>query len=89
VPHPGNGYVDDALAWLVARERDEKTRLALARLPAGQAEILTLKYGERWTYRQISERLGISEKAVDARLARARERLRQELIALGISEKDR
>jgi RNA polymerase sigma-70 factor (ECF subfamily) len=88
-PHLGNGYVDDALAWLVALERDERTRQALARLAGGQAEILMLKYGERWSYRQIAERLGISEKAVDARLTRARDRLRQELIALGISEEDR
>jgi RNA polymerase sigma factor (sigma-70 family) len=88
-PHLGNGYVDDALAWLVARERDEKTRQALEKLAGGQAEILMLKYGERWSYRQIAERLGISEKAVDARLIRARERLRQELLELGISEDDR
>ncbi len=88
-PHLGNGYVDDALAWLVARERDERTRQALARLAGAQIEILMLKYGERWSYRQIAERLGISEKAVDARLTRARERLRQELIELGISEEDR
>lgn len=87
--HLGNGYVADALAWLVASERDETTRQALTRLPGGQAEILMLKYGERWSYRQIAERLGISEKAVDARLTRARERLRQELIELGISEEDR
>jgi RNA polymerase sigma factor (sigma-70 family) len=42
------------------------------------------KYGERWSYRQIAERLGITEKAVDARLTRARARLRSELIASGI-----
>ena len=88
-PHLGNGYVDDALAWLVARERDERMRQAVARLAGAQVEILMLKYGERWSYRQIAERLGISEKAVDARLTRARERLRQELMALGISEDDR
>jgi RNA polymerase sigma-70 factor (ECF subfamily) len=88
-PNLGNGYVSDALAWLVARERDEKTRQALANLGGGQAEILMLKYGERWSYRQIAERLGISEQAVDARLSRARARLRQELTEMGISENDR
>ena len=80
----GNGYAEDALAWLVDRERHERTRQALARLPAGDAEILSLKYGERWTYRQIAERLGISEKAADARLLRARGRLRRQLLELGI-----
>jgi RNA polymerase sigma-70 factor (ECF subfamily) len=84
----GNGYADDALAWLVRKERDEQTRAAVARLAGADVEILLLKYGERWTYRQISERLGITEKAVDARLARARQRLREQLIALGIDSNE-
>ena len=88
-PNLGNGYAESALAWLVARERHERTQEALARLAGGDAEILMLKYGERWSYRQIAERLGITEKAVDARLMRARGRLRRELAALGIHEDDR
>lgn len=84
--HQGNGAATGALAWLVAKERHEQTRLALARLPGADAEILLLKYGERWSYRQIAVQLGISEKAVDARLSRARARLRHELLALGIDE---
>jgi RNA polymerase sigma factor (sigma-70 family) len=84
--HLGNGHAGDLLAWLVARERQERTRAALDRLAGRDAEILLLKYGERWTYREIAERLGISEKAVDSRLVRARARLRQELIELGIHE---
>jgi DNA-directed RNA polymerase specialized sigma24 family protein len=43
-----------------------------------------LKYGQRWSYRQIAAHLGITEKAVDCRLLRARERLRHELTDLGI-----
>jgi RNA polymerase sigma factor (sigma-70 family) len=43
------------------------------------AEILMLKYHERWSYRQIAAVLEISESAVDARVFRARERLRREL----------
>lgn len=84
--HLGNGYADDALSWLVAKEREQRTRLALRRLAGRDAEILLLKYGERWTYREIAERLGISEKAVDSRLVRARARLRHELLTLGIHE---
>jgi RNA polymerase sigma-70 factor (ECF subfamily) len=84
--HEGNGAAKDPLSWLVAKERHEYTRMALAQLSGADAEILLLKYGERWTYRQIAQRLGISEKAVDARLTRARARLRQELLALGINE---
>jgi RNA polymerase sigma-70 factor (ECF subfamily) len=47
-----------------------------------------LKYGERWSYREIAERLGITEKAADARLMRARDRLRRELFTLGITGED-
>jgi RNA polymerase sigma-70 factor (ECF subfamily) len=79
-----NGYAADVLSLLLSKERDEQVRRATLRLPGGDAEILLLKYGERWSYRQIAEHLGISEKAVDARLLRARARLRQELIDLGI-----
>ncbi len=82
--HVGNGYAGGLLAWLVARERHDQTREALARLDGADIEVLMLKYGERWSYRQIAERLGITEKAVDARLSRARARLRHELIAAGI-----
>lgn len=84
--HLGNGKPLEPLAWLLRQERCELTRLAISRLPGRDAEILLLKYGERWSYRQIAERLGISEKAVDARLLRARKRLRKELNALGIDE---
>jgi RNA polymerase sigma-70 factor (ECF subfamily) len=87
--HLGNGYASDVLGWLVARERHDQTRLALARLDGADVEILMLKYGERWSYRQIAERLGISEKAVDSRLTRARDRLRHELLASGIEGEER
>jgi RNA polymerase sigma-70 factor (ECF subfamily) len=86
--HLGNGYAADALAWLTARERHEQTQFALARLAGADAEILMLKYGERWSYREIAERLGITEKAADARLMRARDRLRRELFTLGITGED-
>jgi RNA polymerase sigma-70 factor (ECF subfamily) len=84
--HGGNGAAKDPLSWLIAKERHERTRLAIAQLAGADAEILLLKYGERWSYQQIAQRLGITEKAVDARLTRARLRLRRELTALGIDE---
>lgn len=89
LPYLGNGYAQTALEWLMADERHRQTQQALGRLAGGDAEILMLKYGERWSYRQIAQRLGISEKAVDARLARARGRLRQQLMAAGIGEDER
>jgi RNA polymerase sigma-70 factor (ECF subfamily) len=85
-PHLGNGHTSDVLAWLVATERHDQIRQALSRLKGADVEVLMLKYGERWSYRQIAERLGITEKGVDARLTRARTRLRNELIASGINE---
>ena len=45
----------------------------------GDAEILLLKYSEDWSYRQMAEHLGMSESAVEARLHRARQKLRSEL----------
>jgi RNA polymerase sigma-70 factor (ECF subfamily) len=78
----------DPLGWLMRAERLDLTRQALLRLSGRDAEILLLKYGQRWSYRQIATRLGISEKAVDCRLLRARERLRQELTAMGIRRDD-
>jgi RNA polymerase sigma factor (sigma-70 family) len=78
----------DPLGWLVREERLSLTREAMARLDGRDAEVLLLKYGERWSYRQIAEHLGITEKAVDCRLLRARERLRQQLAALGIKGDD-
>ena len=75
-------------ANLIDSLRHELTRAALGRLAPRDAEILALKYGQRWSYRQIAERLGITEKAVDARMQRARERLRQELARRGIQGED-
>lgn len=77
-----NGHaatVGDPFAWLLGKERRQIVRQALKRLTGRDAEILLLKYHERWSYRQIAAVLGISEGAVDARVFRARQRLRHEL----------
>ena len=81
------GKEPDPLAWLLAEERREMVRLALTRLPKREAEMLLLKYTEDWSYRDIAERLGISPAAVQARLHRARQRLRDELTALNVLER--
>lgn len=81
-----NGYVQqprrespDPLGWLLSDERRALVRAALAWLPRRDAEILLLKYTEDWSYRELAGRLGVSEAAVEARLHRARERLRRAL----------
>lgn len=76
----------DPLGWLLAEERREQVRAALGHLPKRDAEILLLKYTEDWSYRQLAVHLGITESAVEARLHRARQRLRTELAALEVME---
>lgn len=76
----------DPLGWLVAGERAKMVRDALARLNRRDAEILMLKYTEGWSYRDLAAHLGITEAAVEARLHRARSRLRAELSDLLPSE---
>jgi RNA polymerase sigma-70 factor (ECF subfamily) len=72
----------DPLDWLLADERKSLVRKALERLPQRDAEILLLKYTEDWSYRQLSERLGLSESAVESRLHRARQKMRRALAAV-------
>ena len=45
-----------------------------------------LKYTEDWSYHELAEHLGISHSAVEARLHRARKRLREELTAMDVIE---
>jgi RNA polymerase sigma-70 factor (ECF subfamily) len=71
----------DPLDWLLADERNALVRKALERLPKRDAEILLLKYTEDWSYKQLAERLGLSTSAVEARLHRARQKMRRVLTA--------
>jgi len=76
----------DPCDWLLAVERGRLVREALRRLPERDAEVLMLKYTELWSYTQIAAHLGVSTSAVEARLHRARGRLRGELAATGLVE---
>ena len=76
----------DPLQWLVAEERGRMVRAALEKLAPRDAEILMLKYSEDWSYHEIAARLGISHSAVETRLHRARQRLRDELMATNVIE---
>jgi RNA polymerase sigma factor (sigma-70 family) len=79
---PSEAIDCDPLAWLMAEETQQLVRRAIASLPAQDAEMLLLKYTEDWSYRELAERLGISESAVEARLHRARGRMRTALAKL-------
>lgn len=76
----------DPLIWLLADERQQLIRQAVARLHAKDAELLLLKYTEDWTYHDLAEHMGISHSAVETRLHRARQRLRIALVALEVLE---
>lgn len=77
----GRSSESDPLDWLVRDERSALIRTALERLPSRYTEILLLKYLENWNYRQLAGHLDLTPSAVEARLHRARARLRTELAA--------
>ena len=79
---PVEAVEDDPLAWLLAEEQQQLVRRAIVALPLRDAEILLLKYTEDWGYRQLADRLGVSESAIEARLHRARGRMRAALARL-------
>jgi len=87
-PSEEGGRELDPLEFLLAAERRQLVRTALGRLTGRDAEILLLKYSENWSYRQLADHLGISQPAVQARLHRARQRLRDELVALEVVENE-
>jgi len=63
-------------------ETFERVRRAVAALPAKYREPVVLKYLQELSTDEISRILGISENALQARLTRARKRLRQDLADL-------
>jgi RNA polymerase sigma-70 factor, ECF subfamily len=81
------------LGWLVRDERQQMVQDALRRLPPRDAELFILKYAEGYTARTLAERLGVAVSTIEARLHRARLRLRAELAALAaefeVSDHDR
>jgi RNA polymerase sigma-70 factor (ECF subfamily) len=61
------------------QERRQRVRAALGRLPAGDREVLTLRFLERLSTTETAAVLGVSENAVRLRHMRALERLRGRL----------
>ena len=76
----------DPLGWLLLDERAALIRQAVGRLPPRDAEILLLKYTENWSCRDLAAHLGRTEAAIEARLHRARHKLRQALTAAQVIE---
>jgi len=84
-PSEADNRLTDPLDRLLQKERHACVREALSRLAPRDAEILMLKYQEDWSYHTLADHLGISHSAVEARLHRARQRLRKELVALDVA----
>jgi RNA polymerase sigma-70 factor (ECF subfamily) len=78
----------DPLDLLLRDERQALVRESLGRLPSRDREILLLKYSEDWSYRELAGHLGVSESAIEARLHRARQRLREAMISKHLIEAD-
>lgn len=78
----------DLLAALDDGRAKESTQLsavvchALTRIPSAQAQLLEAFHFEDRRMSQIAETLGLSERAVEGRLRRARQSLRRELESL-------
>ena len=60
-------------------ERDSLMRRAMARLPALQKQLLRAFHFERRSVAEIAAGMGISERGVEGRLRRARQKLRREI----------
>ena len=86
--HAGDGrpVPADPFDWLLEQERAGLIRRGMQNLPRRDAELLLLKYTEGWSYRQLAEHLGTTTSAVEARLHRARAKLRQQLARLNVIE---
>lgn len=70
----------DRAAWSAEDSTERLTvRSALAALPAGDRELLALRYEEDLTQPAIARRLGVPEGTVKVRLHRLRKRLQADL----------
>lgn len=78
LPSGGAGPEDS----LVARERADAVRAAIAELPADLRTVVLLFEYEGQSYQEISEVLNCTPKAVEMRLYRARQQLRGTLAGL-------
>lgn len=77
--------IEDPLSWLLSSERRELIRTGLQQLNEEDRELLMLKYVEGWSYRKIADRTERTERAVESKVHRARDRLRTHLVHLDVA----
>ena len=70
----------EPLDWMLNREADQRLGQCIKELGDGEQEILMLKFTENWSYQQLADHLGISLRAVEHRLLKARTKLRLLLV---------
>ncbi len=78
--------VPSALERIVAEEESAALRTVLSELPHAAREVVILYYREGGSVQQVAALLGLSDAAVKQRLARARTRVRDALLAKGGDE---
>lgn len=76
---PEGGATDDPAAMVEVAEVEARVRAAIAALPRGQQEAVTLFYLAGLTQAEIAERLGTAPGAIKTRLHKARRSLRESL----------
>jgi RNA polymerase sigma-70 factor (ECF subfamily) len=72
------------LDWVLSQERSQLVRAAMALLGERDRQLLLLKYVDGLSYEQIGQALGVTASSVQSRLHRARNVLRQRLLAAQI-----
>jgi len=77
----GEPAAPDNDAAINRMERRSLVERALARLPGAQARLLEAFHFERVPIGQIADSIGVSERAVEGRLRRARQNLRKQIEA--------
>jgi RNA polymerase sigma-70 factor (ECF subfamily) len=64
----------------IAKERNAKLiQLALAKLPAKMAMLIDMKNFRYMSYKEISDETGLSIKAIESQLVRARKKMKKEI----------
>lgn len=71
----------DPLDALLASERVDFLRRAMATLPTRDVELLLMKHVDDCSYKEIAARLGVTTAVVEMRLFRTRQKLRQRMEA--------
>lgn len=84
----GAAQVHDPIHWLVAGEDQASIRRAYQCLDENNRTLLTWKYLEHQTYRQIAARLGLTVDAAEYRVVKARAQLRHHLTVAGLGPED-